>query len=256
MLIYSHNKGSEGAKELSRSLNIKRIKHEGSRFKGSQDKVVLNWGSSRLPVECTKCQVINQPDSVRNASNKATFFDSLDDERFNLPPNTQDAVVAREWYDNGDLIVARQVLSGHSGAGIVLFQRDSDKDGVSTEFVNAPLYTKYIKKSQEFRAHVLRGEIIDVQRKARSSNVPDENVNWMVRNHSNGFIFAREGVELPEVALNLCISVVAELHLDFGAVDLIYNEHSNKYYVLEVNTAPGLTGTTLTRYTEAFRELV
>jgi D-alanine-D-alanine ligase-like ATP-grasp enzyme len=34
-------------------------------------------------------------------------------------------------------------------------------------------------------------------------------------------------------------------------VDIIYNRQRNQHYVLEVNTRPGLTGTTLTRYVAA-----
>lgn len=104
--------------------------------------------------------------------------------------------------------------------------------------------------------HVFNGAIIDVQRKMRNRDVPDEQVNWMVRNHSNGFIFGREGVSLPSTATQLCIDAVAELGLDFGAVDLIWNEHSDTYYVLEINTAPGLTGTTLEKYAEAIEGLL
>ena len=44
--------------------------------------------------------------------------------------------------------------------------------------------------------------------------------------------------------------------LDFGAVDVIYNGHSNRAYVLEINTAPGLTGTTLDNYAAALRNLI
>ena len=39
--------------------------------------------------------------------------------------------------------------------------------------------------------------------------------------------------------------------LKIGAVDIIWNELENKCYVLEINTAPGLEGTTLVKYTEA-----
>jgi hypothetical protein len=42
------------------------------------------------------------------------------------------------------------------------------------------------------------------------------------------------------------------LELDFGAVDLIWNENQNVVYVLEVNTAPGMEGTTLENYCDAF----
>jgi len=50
----------------------------------------------------------------------------------------------------------------------------------------------------------------------------------------------------------VALAAVSALGLDFGAVDIIYNEHENQYYVLEVNTAPGLEGTTVEKYAEAF----
>ena len=120
--------------------------------------------------------------------------------------------------------------------------------------VHAPLYVKYVKKQQEYRVHIFNGSVIDVQRKMRRTETPDAEVNWQVRNHCNGFIFGRDGVSLPSSATDMCIATVAALSLDFGAVDLIYNAHEDKYYVLEVNTACGLTGTTLEIYTAAIQE--
>ena len=151
---------------------------------------------------------------------------------------------ALEWLEQGHTVVARTLLKGHSGNGIVLL---SSID--SLEEVNAPLYVKYIKKQQEYRVHVFNGSVIDVQRKMRRTDTPDEDVNWQVRNHSNGFIFGREGVELPDTALTMCVDSVQALGLDFGAVD-----RSDTYYVLEVNTACGLTGTTLDKYKTAILE--
>ena len=47
---------------------------------------------------------------------------------------------------------------------------------------------------------------------------------------------------------------VEALGLDFGAVDIMY--HENTFYVLEVNTAPGLTRTrTLEAYANEIRRL-
>jgi len=48
------------------------------------------------------------------------------------------------------------------------------------------------------------------------------------------------------------LASVMALGLDFGAVDIVYNENDNKAYVLEINTAPGLSGTTLEKYVEVF----
>jgi D-alanine-D-alanine ligase-like ATP-grasp enzyme len=44
--------------------------------------------------------------------------------------------------------------------------------------------------------------------------------------------------------------------LDFGAVDVIYNRAQDKAYVLEVNTAPGLEGSTLDNYVEAIQKVL
>jgi glutathione synthase/RimK-type ligase-like ATP-grasp enzyme len=41
------------------------------------------------------------------------------------------------------------------------------------------------------------------------------------------------------------------LGLDFGAVDIIQDDGGN-FYVLEVNTAPGLEGQTIKSYAEGF----
>jgi len=49
---------------------------------------------------------------------------------------------------------------------------------------------------------------------------------------------------------------IAALGLDFGAVDIIWNNHYQLATVLEVNTAPGLEGQTITDYANYFRGLI
>ena len=61
MFIFPYKKGSESAKALGEAIGARRIKSEGSRFKGSPEKVVINWGSSELPEEVMKCKAINPP---------------------------------------------------------------------------------------------------------------------------------------------------------------------------------------------------
>jgi glutathione synthase/RimK-type ligase-like ATP-grasp enzyme len=52
------------------------------------------------------------------------------------------------------------------------------------------------------------------------------------------------------------LAAVSALGLDFGAVDIIWNEREDKCYVLEVNTAPGLQGSTLENYANAIMEVL
>ena len=41
------------------------------------------------------------------------------------------------------------------------------------------------------------------------------------------------------------------LGLDFGAVDIGHRLQDNKFFVFEINTAPGIEGSTLDKYAKA-----
>ncbi|AFE86178.1 putative ATP-grasp protein [Salinivibrio phage CW02] len=248
--LYPYKGGSQGARALSQALGIKRVKRRNSRFRPRPNKTLINWGNGSLPESYHLCNVINEPSAVNKAGNKLLTFQCLSqDENINIPEFSTSVEDAEQWIEEGNKVVCRQQLRGHSGQGIVLSSSMDD-------LVDAPLYVKYVPKTQEYRVHVAFGDVVDQQRKARRHETPDEQVNWQIRNHDNGFIFMREGVQLPAEGLGQALWAVAQLGLDFGAVDLIYNERQDRYYVLEINTAPGLTGTTLENYVEVFREKV
>lgn len=248
--IYSWNKVGEGSKALALALSAKRIKHENSRFKGSSRKVVINWGSSQLPEEVEKCNILNKPDRIRICSNKLEFFRTIGD-AVPVPEWTESHERAMEWVAEGLTVCARTVLSGHSAEGLVLMHRDNPDD-----FVTARLYTKYIPKTDEYRVHVVGDRVVDVQRKALRNGWAEEHgeVNWKVRNLANGFIYMRNGINPPQSVLDVSIRAVNTIGLDFGAVDVIFNEKRNQPYVLEINTAPGIEGTTVDNYVEAFKQ--
>tara|TARA_Y100001951_G_C11298065_1_gene277562 strand:- start:17488 stop:18246 length:759 start_codon:yes stop_codon:yes gene_type:complete len=250
MIIFPYKPGSNSARDLARELGVRRISHRNSTFRGRPNKMVINWGASRVPEQVALCTIINAPETVARASDKLQFFQNADCRK---PDFTTDLNQAIGWFNEGVLLVERHVLNGHSGDGIRLSGREI---GVGVH--EAPLYTKYVKKRNEYRVHVFRGEVIDVQRKARRQEVPDNEVDWRIRNHDNGFVFARNGDALGDVpndCLVQAVSAVTSLGLDFGAVDVVYNERESAAYCLEVNTAPGLAGTTVESYAQAFRQL-
>lgn len=250
MLIYTWNKVSEGANELAEELGIKKIKHENSNFKGASHKVVLNWGSSSLPDEVLKCRIINRPEIVALCSDKLKFFNKVSDDI--LPPWTTSFDTAVAWVAEGHVVCARTILNGHSARGLILMEKNDP-----STFVHAPLYTRYIPKKDEFRIHVVRGNVIDVQRKALKGDRPnpDAPINWRVRNLDNGFIYQRENIVVADAVKEVAIRAVKEAGLDFGAVDVVVNTKDQKPYVLEVNTAPGITGTTVSNYAKALAAL-
>lgn len=253
MKIIPYKQGSASAKALSEALGIKQLKQEGSRFRGKEGDIVINWGSSGAthPAFNGAARVLNNPNSVATATNKLESFRAFRAAGVNIPQFTNSRNTAQGWLDEGKTVVVRTKLTGHSGEGIIIREpQDQQRDPMQT----APLYTVYIKKTQEYRLHVFQGQVFFQQRKARRHDVPDDAVNWQVRNHGNGFIFAHQDVQVPAVAAEQAIRAVAALGLDFGAVDLIKTKNDN-WYVLEVNTACGLEGTTLERYTEMFQRL-
>lgn len=254
MHIFSHNEQSEGAKLLARELGIKRLRHTGSAFVGSQKKVVINWGSRNVSSEVAKCKVLNDPQMVEINANKLAFFQFVGekgDAGPRVPAWTTSEKEAKKWVADGRVVVARTVLNGSSGKGIE-FMEDSKPDS----FVKAPLYVEYVKKKDEYRVHFVGDKIIDFQRKALRADYDRENnpPNFRVRNLQNGFVFVRDGVQLPKDVIEQALKCAKTCGLDFGAIDLVYNEKEAKAYVLEVNTAPGLQGTTVTNYAAAFKD--
>lgn len=259
--IYPYKSGSASAKALAEALGIKRIKHKNSKYRPKQDDVIVNWGSSNLPDNLVNVSLLNDPDYVACATNKLSFFRQVDGAgcgELVVPWTTSDNQV-QEWLSNGKTVVARTKLTGHSGEGVVLLE------GAGAEIVEAPLYTLYVPKKDEYRVHCcLRAggivgthpAVFDVQRKARKTGVPDGDVNWKVRNLGGGFIYAREGFTLPDAVRDVALRIFESTGLDFGAVDIIYNEKDNRAYALEINTAPGLSGTTLNNYVTMLKELI
>lgn len=258
--LFSYNAASESAKVLAAAMGIQRIKAEGSRFKGASNKVVINWGNSSMPEFITQngTKVINKPEAVAIASNKLDFFTHiyLHNQKSRQPVNIPMIATSREdaieMLNTGmSGLVARTKLKGSGGEGIVLIEHVD-------EMIDAPLYTEYLKKKSEYRVHVVGGEAIRVQRKARRKDVPDDQINWKIRNHQNGFIFAanEDLGEVPEDVTEQGIRAVQACGLDFGAVDIVYSTNYKCAYVLEINTAPGLTGETVMTYTEYMNKLV
>ena len=144
---------------------------------------------------------------------------------------------------NGDTIVCRTILNGSCGKGIVIAK-------TLEELVDAPLYVKYVPKKEEYRVHVAFGHVIAIQRKAR--RLECENPNWQIRNHENGFVFVH--IEPMGNLEDLAVGAVEALGLKIGAVDIIWNEKNDEFYVLEVNTSPGLEGRTIDAYVKAIKE--
>jgi hypothetical protein len=160
---------------------------------------------------------------------------------------TEHGVSCPKWTTNrndveslGKVVFARQLINATNGRGIIEFN-------VGDEVPPAPLYTEYIPKKAEYRVHVMNGRAIDVQQKKKKRGFEGER-DTRVRNCKNGYCYTRNDIVVPDGLLDLAVRAVVAVGYNYGAVDCIYNEKRNCCYVLEVNTRPGLTGTTIEKY--------
>lgn len=263
---------SGGAKALATHCGILRATQRQVRKHGNFD-YIINWGSSERKFEG---EYVNPPEAVAVASDKLRTAQVLGNFGIAQADYTTDRAIAEQWLADGETVVERHLLRANSGRGIRIVsgadgdvaQGHDEGDAERHEPVaevrgnaergqrlkNAPLYTKYFKKADEFRVHVFGDRVLDVQQKRKRQEVPNETMDYQVRNAAGGWVFCRAEVELPDAVRDAAVRAVSALGLDFGAVDVGYNRHHDTACVFEVNTAPGLEGTTLDRYYYAFLE--
>jgi hypothetical protein len=169
-----------------------------------------------------------------------------------IPEYTTSIDTARGWFSTPNTFVyCRRTVTGFGGAGIVVAKTPE-------ELVYAPLYTKGIVCRREYRVHVLCNNVIDTTRKARRMAEGDstQDCGELVRNHDANWVYQRSGFEIPEGLRELAVSAVKACGLHFGAVDIVVEKNTGNQYVLEVNTAPGICGTTVELYKSAILNYV
>ena len=221
------------------------VSKKSLRYQPRYTDYIINWGCSKDWEFIT----LDQKYQNRICVDKLAFFEHMTawnktnpNCQVNLPEWTTDSVIAKAW---NKTYFARTKLNGHSGSGIMICE-----DG---EHYDAPLYVQYKKKKHEFRVHFFNDngyKVIDVSQKKKKIGAP--NVDTKIRNHKNGWIYARDGIVEPKDLRTQALNAAFASGLKFGAVDLIWNEKEDKCYVLEINTAPGLFETTLKNYANAF----
>lgn len=241
--LFPYKMGSVSGKALARSLSVLRVRPT---YDAKRRDIIINWGNSRPSAILSAPHDLNKHSAIALACDKLKTFETLNAARFvHVPEWTTNHEQAIMWADEGYKVYCRTTLTGHSGRGIIIASS-------ADELVNAPLYTKATKHKWEFRIHVFKGEVIDAQQKKKRLGY--EGASTGIRNFSNGFVYARCDIDVPAVVLSASVDAVNGLGLDFGAVDVGYRERDDRAFVFEVNTAPGLTGTTLEKYTQVFNK--
>lgn len=247
-------RASDGSKELARALEIKRnLLDVWPPFIPRKMKVIINWGNTQEFTART-ARVLNKPSAVQNAVNKLTTFRMLEVAGVNIPSFQTEPPTAQQ--RRNTIWLARQTLTGSAGEGIVVIRPD---DALPQQ---AQMYVKYIKKLVELRLHVVGDKVILVTQKRKRDDVEQDANQKLIRSYDNGWVHVvhDQTVEITEEMHIQALNAVQALDLDFGAVDMVIDKDTNVPYVLEVNTAPGISGESTieaykTAFTEAYEEL-
>jgi hypothetical protein len=265
--LLPYKAGSMSARALATAAGVLRVKLNGGRFMPRANDVVVNWGNhSELRGWFSEegINFVNHPHRVRLAVDKREAFRIFSEANVPTLEWTVDIVEAHKWFAKGDIVMQRNTATGQGGVGIVVCNPSypfSEGGNMIGDGNGGVLWTRYFKKAREFRIHVWRNDVLDIQEKkltketAARVKAGDKRPTW-VRSHENGWVFCRQGVTCPEAVSLAAVAAIRALGLDFGAVDIGWNEKYQKAAVFEVNTAPGLEGATVNAYANKIKELM
>lgn len=249
--IRQPNRPSESARALAREMGVRMIRRTNSRYTRRPSDVIINWGN---PLEYA---TINKPEAVALAIDKRATYAVLEEAGVPTVEHTDCEWHAAGWIARDDRLLVRTSLRSSQGRGITVYSKggtDWSRDWYDRpqDHRNA-MYVKVFGRNPqhvtEYRVHVVKGQVIDYAQKKRRSNY-EQRPNPYVRSWGNGWVFARSDVVLPPAVNEAALGAVEALGLDFGAVD-VASDRDGGVCVYEVNTAPGLEGSTLTAYADA-----
>lgn len=227
-------------------------------YRPRKNDLIIGWGSGNWPAwrreaDRTNTLWLNPSDKIDHAINKPTTFSLFKAAHVACPEFTSRIGKARQWLDNGLTVLARQELEGHDGSGLVIISNPED-------LVKAELYTLYENKTAEYRVHVFQGEVFWAQERAPIENedskyytaTPDKKI----RTSSKGWALYVANASCPRRCKTEAVKAISALDLDFGCVDIGYNQREETPVCYEVNTAPELTDRTCRAYAQQIMKLI
>lgn len=153
-----------------------------------------------------------------------------------------------EWLAAGKTVFGRKYLNSSCGKGIIIMETPED-------FQQCPVYTVYKKKKREFRVHVFKNTVVSVVEKRKKTGWTDQR-DTKVRNLANGYIFCQQVENEPAGLRELALAAAEVSPSDFRGVDIGYNEKNDELFIIEVNSAPGITGSNIAKYVQGITQHV
>lgn len=193
-------------------------------------KPLIRYGNSASPFEVDTN--LNSPDFIRLVSNKKLLSDFLLGNGFYVPKFTKDIP---EKFP----VVVRKKLSSFKGKGIVICESIDEWNQYKNFY-----WTEWVDISTEFRVHVLGKTPIKAFKKLFAG---DNEEKFPVRTSKN-YHFSLVSEEGFPKLMEEIFKLTEVLNGEFYAVDVGWDREKKKYFIFEVNSAPGLNNNTALLY--------
>lgn len=251
LIPYKFGSASAKALQLNSGGLVRRLsRRKLPLLKYNSNNLYINWGCTSFPLGSPyplQIMCLNRPNNVLLATNKLLTLRGMVASAIKCPTFTVDKQVAVNW---NCPVIGRTDLFGTGGKDAYYF---SNSDELNQSNLDFKLFLKYINKTHEYRVHVFMDEAICIQQKRKRLG---QGADYKIRNHDRGWVFCRKDIDNPPVDLiNQSVNAVNRLGLDFGAVDVVWDSRTDEIAVLEINTAPGIQGSTVVNYLDAIKRI-
>jgi glutathione synthase/RimK-type ligase-like ATP-grasp enzyme len=260
--------------------------------------MVIGWGA-KTKDNCSlgKLPVLNHPDKIRDNRHKFRSMEIMAGAGVNIAPFIKAADAGNIGAANCPVslpVVGRRNYH-QGGKGFWMCPTMAQVQAAIGEEKGAQYFQKFLEIKDEFRLHVMNGEMIygvkKVQRtvkefeeayvrqemerqeslaKKNNDKLDKKTMETMLRRQAKKI--AADGAnqmlrsnklgwkfsrvqKVNKGLIDEAVKALAALGLDFGAVDCVTDIHG-KHYILEVNTGPGLQGSPFDAYTAAFKAII
>ena len=203
--------------------------------------IATAWGMKTMPAWAGNVLWVNRPDALSLVSDKlqwAAYCTALRDQACVIVPEfTTSTEQATEWAGTSRTkVLCRTELNSHSGQGITVARQ-------AEEVIDAPLYTKYFRKNQEFR--IVYGTacgVVYAKSKRRPADTEMTADDLLIRTKERGYVYQdEEDIPVPILeALSILAADLSSRGLSLLAYDVAYNSATEQVCIIEANTAWGM----------------
>ena len=217
LAIISNNISTDSARELAKALKCKYINLQNTKKRSFLEfDWVFKYGVSKK-IEANN--VLNTSKATTRAIDKIQTFKTLANDNITIE-YTESIEEARNWIDQGFIVVARKVATGANGDGLSYCTNQQQLTDTPAIF-----WTKFFFHTNEFRVNIWKGKVISIYEKTRQ------------KTHFKFTLW--QGQEEHPQLQKIATSVWKNIKLDWCGIDLLRDNQGN-LKIIEVNSAPVL----------------